>query len=139
MNDARIIFEEMQGDIKFTADDLEAEKGLETAVIISLFTDARSDGQRGWWADALEGDNIGSKLWLLSREKLSQDVRTRAEEYARESLQWMIDDQLAQDVTVLGEIRPPDRLDLLVTITRPDDKTESFRFNNIWEQQKLLR
>ncbi|WP_213977480.1 phage GP46 family protein, partial [Serratia marcescens] len=54
---------------------------LQTAMIISLFTDrvARDDDdidgedRRGWWGDMGEDHNIGSRLWLLRRQKLTQD------------------------------------------------------------------
>lgn len=66
--------------------DLEGDEGLETAVVISLFTDQRvSDDElpveetskRGWWADALseiDQDKIGSKLWLLDRSKRTAET-----------------------------------------------------------------
>ncbi len=62
-------------------DDFETDAGLETAVIISLFTDRRAGendelpatetDRRGWWGNTLQDadDEIGSKLWLLCREK----------------------------------------------------------------------
>ena len=56
---------------------LRAERGLRSAVLISLFTDRRAEpgdvpegeDPRGWWADVLgeEGDRIGSRLWLIDR------------------------------------------------------------------------
>jgi phage gp46-like protein len=92
---------------------LEADDGLETAVIISLFTDRRAnaddvlpdggDDRRGWWGDGwpdVDRDKIGSRLWLLSREKDMRQVVNRAREYARESLQWLIDDGVARQVEV---------------------------------------
>lgn len=80
-----------------------ADDGIGTCVLISLFTDRRAgadDGlpvaeRRGWVGDVLadvEGDRIGSRLWLLRREVQSEETRLRAEEYAREALAWMIED-----------------------------------------------
>ena len=88
--------------------DLQGDDGLLTAIMVSLFTDRRAKaddalpdervGQpsdlRGWWGDHLtqEGENspIGSRLWLLHREKEMPVVVTRAREYAQESLQWLL-------------------------------------------------
>lgn len=79
-------------DCGMEAGDLVAENTLRTAVILSLFLDRRADDddvlpngsndRRGWWADTVapmteygiggglaSGDRIGSRLWLLSREK----------------------------------------------------------------------
>lgn len=47
--------------------------------------------RRGWWGDALDraGRRCGSRLWLLDREKASEEVRGRAEAYVREALAFM--------------------------------------------------
>ena len=67
------------GDLVIENDDLKIDEGLETAVLISLYTDARvSDEElpaeeaqkRGWWGDIypdIPNDQIGSKLWLKAR------------------------------------------------------------------------
>lgn len=73
---------------------------LQTAIIISLFTDRMAqpgdvipDGTndpRGWWAD--DTVPIGSRMWLLSRAKQIPDTLQRAYDYLAEALQWLIDD-----------------------------------------------
>ena len=90
--------------------DLQGDDGLLTAVIISLFTDRRANADdplpderigvpsdlRGWWGDHIldadAQDPIGSRLWLLSREKDMDVVVARAQQYADESLRWLIRD-----------------------------------------------
>lgn len=92
--------------VRFDVDD-----GLRTAILISLYTDRRADpgdilpGDEtelgGWWGDAyadVEGDKIGSKLWLLRRSVVTDETLRRAESYCREALQWTIDDGLADRV-----------------------------------------
>lgn len=87
--------------------------GLDTAVIISLFTDRRANdydelpdengGRRGWWGDALledDGDQIGSRLWLISRELQTDETLNRAQEYVEEALAWIVDKGVAQSVSV---------------------------------------
>jgi phage gp46-like protein len=138
-NDIRVNFENNIGDVAVRAGDLEAETGLETAVIISLFTDARDQGERGHWADALTGERTGSKLWRLEREKLTPIVARKHEEAAKEALAWMVQDNIAKSVNVTAEIQSPDRINLLIEITRPNDKVEAFRFNDIWNEQSKLR
>jgi phage gp46-like protein len=92
------------GDWVFEAPDLVNDEGLETAVVLSLFTDALAneddvlpslteDDRRGWWAQPW-----GSKLWLLSREKWTDDVRLRAEFYCLEALEWMKTDGVADRI-----------------------------------------
>ena len=113
--DAALVFDAatVSADLGLTGGDLVAEEGLKTAVLLSLFTDRRAEeddelpaeesDRRGWWGDLVPPaprDRIGSKLWLLTREKLTRDVQNRAREYAREALQWLIDDRVAQSVSV---------------------------------------
>ena len=135
-------------DIVLDGPDLATDAGLETAVIISLFTDRRAEAddilpaegdgdRRGWWADALplvEGHRLGSRLWLLAREKRSTETLRRAEEYGREALAWMLDAGIAARIETLAEAQGS-RLALRVTIHRPRGSALAWRFDNIWEAQ----
>ncbi len=87
---------------------------LAQAVLISLFSWRKSevdDGvkapdRQGWWGDTfavVPGDRIGSRLWLLQREKILPLTLQRAEAYATEALQWLIDDKLLERVSVKAE------------------------------------
>ncbi|MDL2226540.1 phage GP46 family protein [Deltaproteobacteria bacterium OttesenSCG-928-M10] len=108
MTDLALLFTE-HGDFDLVIEnrDFLGDEGLQTAVTVSLFTDrvARADdplpeylpGQksdrRGWWGD-LSRENgrsrpIGSRLWLLFREKELPETVRRAREYAAESLAWL--------------------------------------------------
>lgn len=91
---------------------LQRDDGIGTAILISLFTDRRvtadeAEGdRRGWIGDALseiEGDRIGSRLWLLKREKATEETRQRAVEYSIEALAWMEDDALITGLEVEAE------------------------------------
>lgn len=118
---------------------------LERAVIISLFTWRRADpddklpgsSKYGWWGDtyaAVKGDRIGSKLWLLMRSKLTNEVLAQAKEYAEESLQWLIEDRVATSVTVEVARGGLDQLNLKVIIAKPDKSELNLRFQNVWEK-----
>ena len=96
---------------KYAADiDYSGGNEVLTNIIVSLFTDARAsnddilpDGatdKRGWWGDSFRDKKIGSRLWLLSREKQLSSVLKRAQEYAEESLAWMIKARLIKSVSV---------------------------------------
>lgn len=121
---------------------LAQEQPLVRAVVISLFTWRRalpgdaSEGQRwGWWGDGLEGistDRIGSRLWLLAREKLTATTIARAQEYAREALLWMLEDGAASAIYVTAERMGVDGLALLVTIERDREAPLQLRFDNAW-------
>lgn len=137
----------LAGDWLFAPPDLVTGRDLETAAIISLFTDrlANPDDQlpdphdadrRGWWADYGADYPIGSRIWLISREKETEDVRQRAEEYCREALQWMLDDDVADtvEVTAAWNPRAPGRLDVDVTITRARNQLLKRHFSWAWGQ-----
>lgn len=106
------------GDLTVSSNDLTSDDGVVSAVLISLLTDKRAEDdeelpdplstdRRGWWADQIDDDQIGSSLWLLERSKTTKDVLISAKRYAEESLQWMIDDGLAETISVEVEKQGP--------------------------------
>lgn len=115
---------------------------LVRAVVISLFTWRRAqpddphEGVRwGWWGDGLDdlpNDRIGSRLWLLVREKLTRETVNRARQYAQEALQWLIDDRVATSVTVTAERAGLDGLHLQCVIGRDEGAPLTLRFDNAW-------
>ena len=103
---------------------------LSRAVVISLFTWQRAsqsdevdnDQRMGWWGDTFaknKGDKIGSKLWLLLRQKITEETLNRAQEYAYDALKWLIDDGICSDITVSVERDEddPNRINLDVQLT----------------------
>jgi phage gp46-like protein len=158
-NDIRINWDStlLEGDFAFdfAIQDFEADGGLETAVLISLFTDrrAREDDElpdlsnpdrRGWWGDLgspeVEGDQIGSRLWLLCREKTQESVLVRAKKYTEEALSWMIEDGVAKSVIVETERQGTpgtDWLAISVQIYKPDGSTIALKYESQWDAQGL--
>jgi phage gp46-like protein len=141
----------MGGDFALVAgDDLERELGLGTAVLISLFTDRRADPEdviddendrRGWWADEIaevDGDQIGSKLWQLERSKTVVDNAAKCRQYIKEALQWMLDDEVVQDIEIdvfrQGDI-PNEQLAFEVRLYKSDGTFEAFKFDDLWTAQ----
>ena len=103
------------------------DDGLETSVLLSLFLDARArpdDGaeghRRGWVGDAFTPeDRQGSRLWLLKREKQTEETRRRAEDYANEALAWLVEAGLATSVSVSAAWVARGVLGLAVSIANP--------------------
>jgi phage gp46-like protein len=136
-------------DVAIVRGDLEAEKDLATAIILSLFSDARArdddplepgESKRGYWGDTyaeIDKDKFGSRLWLLRREKVVAKVLVRAKQYAQEALQWLIDDRVAEKITVTTEIigkSPNGILGIRVEVKKPNQTTQSYQFDYAWEQ-----
>jgi phage gp46-like protein len=125
---------------------IQFDEGLESAVLISLFTDRRATAsdipdpinRRGWWGDTypdINDDQIGSRLWLLDRAKTWDQALRNAEIYALESLQWMIDDGVALTVEATASIERTNILHLQIAITKPD--TPAVRWIRTWEVTRL--
>ncbi len=146
MSDIALIWDGVAADVAVIANDLALDEGLETAVELSLFTDRRADegdslpdgetNRRGWWADD-PLDRIGSRLWLLDRAKETAEVLERAEQYAREALQWLIDDLVATKIDVTAEPLTQVRgFGLAITIYRPARDPARYRFDRVWSAQE---
>jgi phage gp46-like protein len=133
--------------------DLARDDGLETAVIISLFTDRRAtaeqipvelrqDDLRGYWGDlgsARPSDQTGSLLWLLAREKQLPQILGRAQQYCRDALAWMVEDLVATRVEVTAEFVAQGWMLILVDIFRPTGSPVRYRFNYEWAAQAAKR
>lgn len=147
MADLRTAWVDLAGDLVFQGPGLAEDDGLQTAVVLSLFTDARArvddalpDGstdRRGWWGDAFAdrtGDRMGSRLWLLHREKQLAQVPQRAREYAQEALAWLIEDGIAREVRVTAEWVSQGVLALGVEIRRGAGAPVRYRFDAFWNR-----
>lgn len=143
MSDLKLTWNEWGADAAVEGHDLALEDGLATAVILSLFLDARAraddalpDGgtdRRGFWADtvapAVERDRTGSRLWLLSREKTLPEVLRRAHDYAAEALRWLVDDGVASRVDVSAAMPRLGLLSLAVNITLVNGESSTYAFS----------
>lgn len=144
MSDIALLWQTDHADIAVSGADLLADDGLDTAVILSLFCDRRAasdDGipldadPRGWWGDTfadVQGDLIGSRLWLLGREKQLQSVAQRAQGYAAEALAWLVQDGVASAVSVDAEWIAQGTLGLSVSIQRPTQPPFNRQYQYVW-------
>lgn len=154
-SDIKIIWNDIyqEGDIKYDNGDLVREEGLETAVLMSLYTDQRADvddvlpdpgseDRRGWWGDQIsdfEDDKIGSKLWLLERSSTKATVLSDVKFYIEQALQWMIDDGVAQaiEVTVERQNRKDGSATLAtqIQIKQSGGGIVAIKFDDLWKAQ----
>lgn len=127
---------------------LATDDGMRTAILLSLFTDARApDGaelpepgadRRGWWGDAFSTDAvasasgaIGSTMWLLRRAKITPDTLQRARQAATSALAWLIADGVASAIDVAVEAQG-DRLAIAISLNRPGGPARQ-RYDFTWE------
>lgn len=124
---------------------LATDDGLTTAVLLSLFTDARArpddrlphsdTDRRGWWGDAwpmVSGESMGSRLWLVWPGKQTGENLQRAREYAQEALQWLVTDGIASSVEVQASNPRNGVLALSVKIFKPAGEALALRFESLW-------
>ena len=129
-------------DLVLGAGGLATDDGLRSAIVVSLFTDARADAddplpagsdRRGWWGDvapAVDRDETGSRLWLLDREKVTGKALARARDFAEAALAWLVEDKVAASVEVEAAAIGA-TLALGVTVVRPTGP-ERRRYDFVW-------
>jgi phage gp46-like protein len=129
------------GDLFFDAG-LAFDEGLESAVTISLLTRRRADESDeppdptnlgGFWGDTypdVEGDQLGSRLWLTQGRKINEETLELAKTYAEESLQWMIEDGVAETVEVEISVDAKNHLLVKPKIKQPSDPAP--RWLGVW-------
>jgi len=109
--------------------------GLETSVFISLY----SGDQKQYWANNLtvdEDDKIGGEY-----ERLSENLDATRENAERliqailNDLNWMKNSGLAINIDVTAEIIGAKEIAFNITIFRPNDSVETFKFSNNWTGQ----
>jgi len=122
------------------------DDGLTTAVILSLFTDRQAaaddvlpdeaSGDRGgFWGDefaSVAGDRIGSRLWLNQAAKQLPAVLRKDQQYAREALQWLIDDQVVSRIDISAMSPRPGVRRLDINIHRPQQTAVRYQFEDFW-------
>ena len=145
MTDVAIVWNDRfgTGDLAVEGADLMADDTLRTAVLVSLFTDARVSAdelppgdtdRRGWFGNLVDPDApVGSKLWLLERSKLTPAVLVRAEQYARDALGWMVRTSAAVSVTVRAELVRRGVMGITVEIRLPSGDTVDYQFSTPME------
>lgn len=133
-----------RGDFALAGTRLAIGGDLETAVLISLFTDRvaepddvipdGSDDPRGWWADSDPLHPIGSRMWLLARAKLTPQTAVRAKDYLTEAVQWLIDDGVVAAFDITVEIQPPRTLAAKVIAIRKDGSRMPVNCAWVWQE-----
>jgi phage gp46-like protein len=142
--DIRIVWDNGNalGDWSLAEGDLETGQDLETACLVSLFSDrlgtpdfVPTDGtnnRRGWWADYYDDQPLGSNLWQLDRAKKTRGTLGLARNWTLDTLQWLIDDGLAKSVECNTAWLARNMLGIAVAIIKPDGSETRFRFGWAW-------
>ena len=135
---------------------LDDRQALATAVVVALGTNALastddilpdpdSTNRMGWWGD-LEapliwgGWPIGSKLWLLSRAKMTPatalegSILARVEDYIRDAIQPFVDLRIASSFDIWVTRVDKQRIDALIRIYRGPLKAVDLLYQVLWDE-----
>lgn len=105
--------------------------------------DDRDDDRRGWWADLdaediWDGWPIGTRLWLLAREKITTAAArqgatiARVEEYVAEALQPFVDRGIASRIEVVAARDGLEAIGVEATLYRGPLPAIRLRFADLW-------
>ena len=133
-------------DLEYKDNDFIEDGGLETSIIISLFSNKRiSEDQRqelslrelgGWWGSSLidpDSDEVGSRFWVLTRAKATIETLRLIEDYAMEALNYLIEDGVASSIEVNASYNQGLTLNLEIQIFRPFNEVS--KFSILWDNQ----
>lgn len=144
MNDLKLTLDASgQFDLTIENGNLAKVSGFDTALTVSLFTDARAneaqvylpENRRGWVGNIVndvQGRQLGGLLWLIDQRRLTQNTLNESIDYAKKSLDWIVEDGMADNIKVTGEIISQRGIQLRIDIQIDKGKTET-RFVKLWE------
>lgn len=121
--------------------DIAHEESWDTAIFVSLFTDARAEPhqvpvperRRGWGGnERTPGRQMGGVLWLFEMPRMDRRTANAIEDAAELCLAWMVKEGYATRVKAVATLVDTTRLDLEITITYPDSPVET-RLYELWE------
>jgi phage gp46-like protein len=134
---------------------LDTTQALATAIVVALGTDALAQpgdilpdpddtDRRGWWGDyqaeeIWDGWTLGSRLWLLQRDKIEDAgsrrgaTTVRVEQYIREAIQPFIDRRIGSRFDVEATRVGKERIDALIRIYRGPIVEIELRYAILWE------
>lgn len=116
--------------------------GFETAIPVSLFTDARApsalvsepQNRRGWIVNLLTSSTmrqLGSILWVLDQARVTRETLNTARLAAQDAFQWMLDDGIALSVFV--DVAQS-RNGILISIDITDTSNVVNRYQTLWRE-----
>lgn len=125
-------------DLQIDGTDLETTDGLESAIIVSEFSDRRAYAEevpdpmkrRGWIGDTVSdvpGDRHGSGLWLYEQSRGTRETVVGVRTEAQRALDWMIEERLIVASAARIANDPAKRTFTLVIETEMPDGGTSIR------------
>lgn len=133
---AHKIDEEGTFDLVVEDGDLKTSAGLESPLVVSLFSDRRAfddEGipdplrRRGWPGSVIVGGpnhNFGSGWWFYEQARMTQNTVNGVRAEAEAALEWMADEDII-DTAVAQVVADPETraLSIVIDLTTPDGRS----------------
>jgi phage gp46-like protein len=140
-------------DIALDGADLAQDDGLQTAIVLSLFLDRHANAddplppgstRRGWWGDRVAPlarpacgngstpDRIGSRLWIVWRERQLPALLPRVKDIIAEALAWLVEDGWASSLDIAVSFPARGRLAYSITAHKPTGGTINVTQHVAW-------
>lgn len=132
-------------DITISGGDVVLGDDLETAVSLSIFTNARASDpvldinalsqNQGWWGDVHRDSPLGSLFWQYRRSKKTATVLELVRVTLKESLEWLVEDGVAESVLVQTKWDEygDGRMNLKIDVKKPTGGSSSFEYQFAWD------
>lgn len=115
--------------------------GFETAIPVSLFTDARApaalvaepQNRRGWIGNLMTAQTmrqLGSILWVLDQARITQETMNIARLAAQDAFSWMTEDGVA--LSVLVDVTRASKGGFTIAIQITDTSNVVSRYQTLW-------
>lgn len=134
-----LVWDGQRADLNFAGGDFVTGGGLESAILISIFSHARApveltpdlrpEQRGGWWAED-PAEPLGSLLWLTNRAKQTPETLARAREYVFNALAWLLANDIVQRYDVTTEYVSAGAMLITVTLARGDARRWSRAWND---------
>lgn len=134
-----------RGDWSMTNGDLTSGSDLQTAILLSLFTDARVDDyvppppsaapdRRGCWTDTYAGYQIGSRLWTRMRLVKNQTTLSLIEGDVQDALAWLVTDGVVASFNIQAAWVNRTMIGLSIVARMPTGDPQTFAYQWVWGQ-----
>ena len=130
-----------QFDLSFENGDLQLGESLESAVVISIGSDARVAEKKfekelrddGWWGEpTIDGDKWGSLLHTLFKRKNDSNTLLLTRQYVEDSLKWLVEDGVVKSIDV--DVKKNESGEnILITLSNGSGSQDS-RFEFLWNE-----
>ena len=124
-------------DIAFENGNIKGVDGLESAILVSLFTDARASSgdvrdplmRRGWLGNILNEDNrqLGSTLWLADQARADQNTANFLKREVKNCLNWMLEDGIIKYMSIATEIISSYTIKISINLVNNSGASEQYK------------